>query len=184
MSSPPGHPELTDENEVSAWRRCKFSESQTRKQVFLYFSEAHPDFFCRSRLNVVNNLELGVMPPSACIRDPSSLRSVGMTQCRFCLLLLAKVHKWVGNGTARWIFVHSGMLYLYKFTSPYLPKPTDLWTFAIYRRLFDLFHWTASPKQIFCRPIRKKEQAFLKKGKFVRQESNRPFYEKGCVSTK
>ena len=30
---------------------------------------------------------------------------------------------------ATWIFVHSTLPYLYKFTSPSLPLPTDLWTF-------------------------------------------------------
>ena len=44
MSSLHGLHELTDENEVSAWRRSKFSESQTKKQVFLYFSEVHPKY--------------------------------------------------------------------------------------------------------------------------------------------
>jgi len=36
-------------------------------------------------------------------------------------------------------------------------------------------------KDVFDTPIRKKEQAFLKKGKFLRQKSNRPFCKKGCV---
>ncbi len=106
------------------------------------------------------------------------------------LLLLAKVHKSVGNG-------RDGLVKLYKYGNVECTrihvahaKANPFMNFRhIYKRasrpffieIVSLKQKFAEPERHFNRPTRKKEQAFLKKGKFLRQKSNRPFCKKACV---
>ena len=128
--------------------------------------------------------------PAPVLEFPRHFVLLGMTQCWFWFLLLGKVHKSVGNG-------RDGLANLYGYSNVECTKihvahakANPFMNFRhIYKRasrpifieIVSLKQKFAEPERHFNRPIRKKEQAFLKKGKFVRQESNRPFYKKGCV---
>ena len=106
------------------------------------------------------------------------------------LLLLAKVHKWVGFGMSNMDFCTLHVAIFVQFYKSASAKANPFMNFRhIYKRasrpifieIVSLKQKFAEPERHFNRPIREKEQAFLKKGKFLRQKSNRPFCKKACV---